>query len=91
MIDYNNLENAYDLMSSEKGRVQNCMGIMVITIKSIKKTREAKIIYQNKQQFFEVAELELVFSHFQMFCNNAKFKLSLSFEKIQFKKDHKKV
>lgn len=35
MIDYNNLENAYDLMSSEKGRVQNCMGIMVITIKSI--------------------------------------------------------
>lgn len=45
--DYNNLENAYDLMSSEKGRVQNCMDIIVITIKSIKKTREAKIIYQN--------------------------------------------
>lgn len=63
---------------------------MVIPIKSIKKPREAKIIYQNKQQFFEVAELKLVFSHFQMFCNNAKFKLSLIFEKIQFKKDHKK-
>lgn len=45
--DYNNLENAYDLMSSEKDRVQNCMDIVVITIKSIKKTREAKIIYQN--------------------------------------------
>lgn len=47
--DYNNLENAYDLMSSEKGRVQNCMDIIVVTIKSIKKTREAKITYQNKR------------------------------------------
>ena len=46
--DYNNLENVYDIMSSEKGRVQNCMGIMVITIKSFKKTRETKTIYQNK-------------------------------------------
>lgn len=27
------------------------MGIMVITIKSIKKPREAKIIYQNKYSF----------------------------------------
>lgn len=23
--DYNNLENAYDIMLGEKGRIQNCM------------------------------------------------------------------
>lgn len=46
--DYNNLENAYDIMLSEKGRIQNCTYIMVTTIKVFKKTRETKSIYQNE-------------------------------------------
>lgn len=46
--DSNSLENAYYTTSSEKGRLQNCVDIMVITIKSFKKTRETKTVYQNK-------------------------------------------
>ena len=46
--DSNSLENAYYTTSSEKGRLQNCVDIMVITIKSFKTTRETKTVYQNK-------------------------------------------